>query len=95
MSSLEWEMGYRYIALAAREKYADNSTIYQLWGLPSTKREWHHDPLAFIEKIDKKWRLTIYNEQGFQQERGAYKTLKEAKAMGIALVTMEGIKHAV
>ena len=91
MSSLNWEMGYLY----GSPNRHDDLFQYQLWGLPPADRTWYHDPLAYIEKQGRKWELTTYNTDGFQQVRGTYKTLKEAKAMGIALVTMEGIKHAI
>jgi hypothetical protein len=95
MSSLNWEHGWRYESLSTREQSDDNPVHYQLWGLPPSERKWFHDPLASIEKQGKKWELTTWTSSGFQQVRGTYKTLKEATAMGIALVTMEGIKHAV
>ncbi len=95
MSSLNWEHSYRYSFAynpeAINEK--ENPSVYELWGLPYHERQWYHDPLARIEKRGKKWDLTTYNTQGFQQTRGTYKPLKEAKAMGIAFIAMEGIKH--
>ncbi len=92
MSSLNWEVTYRY-SYRRPEDDDDNPSLYELWGCPMSERKWYYDALARIEKQGKKWELTTYNTQGFQQTRGTYKTLKEAKAMGIAFIAMEGIKH--
>jgi hypothetical protein len=95
MSSLNWELSYRYGFLQNPELLTEkeNPSLYELWGLSSSERKWYHDPLARVEKRGKKWELTTYKTQGFQQTQGTYKTLKEAQAMGIAIVAMEGIKH--
>ena len=95
MSSLNWEHSYRYSFAYNPEAInkKENPSLYELWGLSSSERKWYHDPLARIEKRGKKWELATMNSHAFHQVRGVYKTLKEAQAMGIALVTMEGIKH--
>lgn len=91
MSCLNWEQGY----ISVHYGNGNNSTLYELWGLPYPARQWYHDPLAKIEKFNKRWwELTVYRSHSSgEHTKHYYKTLKEAKAMGIAIVAVEGIKH--
>jgi hypothetical protein len=63
-------------------------TIYwELWGVGEDKTAWYNMPRAQIRKIkDKQWELVLMN--AIHDVRN-YRTLKAAKAMGIALVRMD------
>lgn len=90
MSSLNWERSYRYVGYLS-----EPPVRYELWGLYYPMRLWFHEPLACVEKFNSRtWELTVRSNNG-KYTKHFYKTLKEAQAMGIAIVAMEGIKHDV
>jgi len=63
-------------------------TLYwELWVVGEDKTAWYNFPRANIRKIkDRQWELSMPDD--LQYRVRYYRTLKEAKAMGIALVSM-------
>ena len=83
MSSLEWE-----VAL-----YSDNSTpkvvtqYWELWPVGIDRSAWYSSPEASIRKIkNRRWELTL---PYLSFAPRYFKTLKQAKEMGIVLTLME------
>lgn len=58
---------------------------WELWASDEDKTAWYNLPKAQIRKVDKVWELVLDSSN----EARHYRTLKEAKAMGIALVRMD------
>ena len=84
MSSLEW-------ARAVYAPYSD-PTIYrvywELWDKGTDRTIWYNLPCASIRKIrDHQWELTMSDDPNFEERY--FKTLKAAKAMGVALYRMD------
>ena len=82
MSSLEWiETPH-----SSYSKPAVITLYWELWAAGVDKTAWYNLPCATIQKKrDKLWELTTSDPYNTY----LYKTLKEAKAMGIALVRMD------
>jgi hypothetical protein len=81
MSSLEWfETPYT--------SYKQPAVITMYWELCAAgedRQAWYNLPKAQIRKVDKVWELVLNDSNEVRH----YRTLKEAKAMGIALVRMD------
>lgn len=81
MSSLEWAPG-------VYTPYSDQTTIVKVWELWITGQDrtaWYNLPCASVRKLkDRVWELTLPDTD----EVYHYTTLKEAKAMGVALYRM-------
>lgn len=62
------------------------STYWALWRTDEDQTAWYNMPCAQIRKVkDRCWELSLDASEDVRQ----YKTLKEAKAMGIVLTRME------
>ena len=59
---------------------------WELWASNEDQTAWYNIPKAQIRKVDKVWELVLTDAI---HEARHYRTLKEAKAMGIALVRMD------
>ena len=82
MSSLKWS-----IATYSSSHIGHIRNYYELWLDGTDKSIWYYSPLACIRKVrDRCWELT-FPEQLISPRH--YKTLKEAKAMGIVLTKLE------
>ena len=83
MSSLKWDRG-RYAP------YSDPTVIEDVWELWDTEMDrtaWYNLPCASIrKKRDHQWELTMPDDPEFEVRY--FRTLKEAKAMGITLYRM-------
>ena len=84
MSSLEWTP-------AVYTPYSDpqnRDTYWELWDKGMDRTAWYNLPAASVRKIrDRVWELTMPDSPEFQARY--FKTLKEAKAVGIALYRMD------
>jgi hypothetical protein len=81
MSSLNW-------VETPHSSYKQPTVItlyWELWAAGEDQQAWYNLPKAQIRKVDKVWELVL---SGSNEVRH-YRTLKEAKAMGIALVRMD------
>jgi hypothetical protein len=82
MSSLEW-------ASAIYTPFSDPTVVHEIWELwvkGEDRTAWYNLPAASIRKIrDRVWELSMSDPYATYH----YKTLKEAKAMGIALYRMD------
>ena len=84
MSSLKWSIA-TYSSSHIGHKELRN--YYELWLDGTDKSIWYHSPLACIRRVKERcWELT-FPEQLIGPRY--YKTLKEAKAMGIVLTKLE------
>lgn len=82
MSSLEWiETPH-----SSYSKPAVITLYWELWAAGEDQQAWYNLPKAQIRKVDKVWELVLLDAL---HEVRHYRTLKEAKAMGIALVRMD------
>lgn len=84
MSSLNWQVE----AYLRRDSVSAVLTDYwALWYRGADQTAWYNMPCAQIRKIkDREWELS-FPERDLPTQH--FKTLKEAKAMGIALVRMD------
>lgn len=86
MSFLNWEEQVKTVFGTNRTVY---ETYWELWDIPSEKREWYDYPRATLYRINKrKYELELADDDN---ELGAFHftSLKAAKAMGIVLTRME------
>ena len=85
MSSLEWTTN---VYVTSYQAGRVPTTYHELWRVGEDRTAWYNMPAASVCKIrDRVWELTFPdNGDGTTRQ---YKTLKEAKAMGIALVRMD------
>jgi hypothetical protein len=58
---------------------------WELWAAGEDKQAWYNLPKAQIRKVGRVWELMLDRSSDVWH----YRTLKEAKAMGIALVRMD------
>jgi hypothetical protein len=84
MSSLEW-------IEAPHTSYTKPAVVtmyWELWDKGTDRTAWYNLPAASVRKVkDRQWELSMPDD--LQYGVRYYKTLKEAKAMGIALVRMD------
>lgn len=88
MSSLKWQTAVWFRALQAGDRYEVKECGWELVNVqpPNVLFDPYYIPIAEVRKIkDRCWRLDMRDEV---QSR-FFKTLKEAKAMGIALYRMD------
>lgn len=87
MSSLNWVEAFfsRHGGDAVPELY------YELWVAGQDRTAWYNLPVAYIYRKGKRlYELEITDNADIADDRRRqYRTLKEAKAMGIALVRMD------
>jgi hypothetical protein len=84
MSCLKWQEDV-YLGRGGDNK-AVPTTYWALWTVGEDQTAWYNMPCAEIRKIkDRRWELTMPD---INSDVHYFKTLKEAKAMGIALVRM-------
>jgi hypothetical protein len=85
MSSLEWTTA---VYMQQYGSHREPCHYYELWRVGEDRTAWYNMPCASIRKVkERHWEITFPDST---EGRILYfKTLKEAKAMGIALVRMD------
>jgi hypothetical protein len=85
MSSLEWTTN---VYVTSYQAGSEPTTYHELWWVGQDRTAWYNLPAASIRKVrDRVWGLTFPDKNDGTELY--FKTLKEAKAMGIALVRMD------
>lgn len=85
MSSLEWTTN---VYVSSYPGGSTPNTYHELWLVGQDRTAWYNLPAVSVRKIrDRCWELT-FPDAGSDVTR-YFKTLKEAKAVGLALVRMD------
>lgn len=87
MSSLEWVETPH----TSYNKPAVITMYWELWAVGEDRTAWYNLPVAYIYRRGKRlYELEITDNADIaDDQKRQYKTLKEAKAMGIVIVQME------